>query len=899
MRPTRGEIKALDSCQPITLAEATAAGATVVTVNNRLARYLLARDDAEQAAKGPGVWPTPQILPLNAWLHERINDALDQGLLDRVPLSAPQERLVWEQVIRSRADARELLQPAAAARAAQRALGLCHDWLLEEAELRRWAGPETETFLAWRRAFERRCRDQGWFSGSESTGRLARLIRAGDMDVPGPLVLAGFDEFNPALQQMLSGLAARGCRPRLLVPPPGPPVTVRRCVADEPEHELRLAAHWARARLQAVPTARVGIVAPDLQDRHRRLRRIFTEVLHPDAPWRSGGDPDPQFNLSLGLPLSDFPVVRDALLALRLSGGPHPHAEYAALLRSPYLGGGQSEHAARAELDARLRRDGRPVLDRQRLSARAAVGRASCPDLRQRLTNIGERLAECGAKASSSTWAPRLLALLGDWGWPGERRLDSREFQQAGRFRRLIDEFAALDGVLPRLGFDRAVQQLERLAAESLYQPESGDAPIQVLGILEAGGQRFDHLWLLGLDDQTWPAAAAPDPLLPAGLQHRLGMPHASARRELDFADRVTGQLLQSGGEVVVSHARRDADRELGPSPLIAHLVPAEPPVSSGAEAVAGPVTADTAIEAVGDLVAPPSAERLGGGTDLLASQSACPFRAVAGHRLQARPLEEISHAPDPAMLGDQVHRILAAIWQGLGDQAALLALGAEALRARVQTAVESVLNEARHDRPDLYPPAFAVLERDRLMELIESWLAFERDRPPFRVERIEQREEIELGGLRLRVRADRIDQTELGELIVIDYKTGAGARVPDWLGERIGEPQVPLYASHLHQTGRAVGAAVIARVRIDDRAGFAGLSHRDGQLPGVKTFRTDDRHPDWATLLEHWHRGLLSLAAEIGAGRADPTPSPEVCRYCPYPSLCRVAELIEEDGDV
>jgi probable DNA repair protein len=465
----------------------------------------------------------------------------------------------------------------------------------------------------------------------------------------------------------------------------------------------------------------------------------------------------------------------------------------------------------------------------------------------------------------------------------------------------------------------QATQALERLAADSPFQPESGGAPIQILGMLEAGGQDFDHLWLLGLDDQTWPAPAAPDPLLPAQLQRRLGMPHASAQRELDFARGLTEQLLAAAPEVIVSYARRDGDRELGPSPLIAGLPEQGPPVDSPDQAPMGespepwnaPWNAprseswnecwgepsSTPTETIIDTVAPAPDRQLGGGTDLLASQSACPFKAVASHRLRARPLDEVSHAPDPGMLGDQVHKILAALWQRLGNQAGLLASDPTELRTLIDDSVAAVLNEARRDRPDLYREGFTELEHRRLDELIERWLDHERSRPPFGVRQIERREEIELGGLELRVRADRIDVTDAGELIVIDYKTGAAARSTDWLNERLGEPQVPLYATHLQQNGETVAVAALARVRIDDRAGFVGLSERADQFPGVKAFEPDDRHPDWAALLAHWRDGLLALADEVRAGRADPTPSVEACRYCPYPSLCRLADWPEDDS--
>ena len=54
----------------------------------------------------------------------------------------------------------------------------------------------------------------------------------------------------------------------------------------------------------------------------------------------------------------------------------------------------------------------------------------------------------------------------------------------------------------------------------------------------------------------------------------------------------------------------------------------------------------------------------------------------------------------------------------------------------------------------------------------------------------------------------------------------------------------------------------------------------------------------DWGHTVAHWQRALATLAAEVVDGRADPTPSPETCEYCPLGPLCRVAELTGEAAD-
>ena len=78
------------------------------------------------------------------------------------------------------------------------------------------------------------------------------------------------------------------------------------------------------------------------------------------------------------------------------------------------------------------------------------------------------------------------------------------------------------------------------------FQVEDEGAPVQVMGMLEAAGLRFDHLWIMGLHDETLPAPANPNPFLPSALQRQHHLPHSSAARELEFASTMMDRLLGS-----------------------------------------------------------------------------------------------------------------------------------------------------------------------------------------------------------------------------------------------------------------------------------------------------------------------------------------------------------------
>ena len=73
-------------------------------------------------------------------------------------------------------------------------------------------------------------------------------------------------------------------------------------------------------------------------------------------------------------------------------------------------------------------------------------------------------------------------------------------------WRELLKEFSALDVVTGPLSYHTAATRLRELAAGTNFQPRDPGAPVQIMGVLEAAGSRFDALWILGATDQTWPA---------------------------------------------------------------------------------------------------------------------------------------------------------------------------------------------------------------------------------------------------------------------------------------------------------------------------------------------------------------------------------------------------------
>ena len=132
--------------------------------------------------------------------------------------------------------------------------------------------------------------------------------------------------------------------------------------------------------LEHGPEVRIGIVVPELAALRGQLERVFDDVLTPAAALPAQASPRP-YNLSLGPPLLEWPVIQAAFTALELGRGSLPIEPLSALLRSPFTAGAEREMSRRALLELRLRALREPLvhlstLARQARTAGGAAGEA-------------------------------------------------------------------------------------------------------------------------------------------------------------------------------------------------------------------------------------------------------------------------------------------------------------------------------------------------------------------------------------------------------------------------------------------------------------------------------------------------------------------------------------------
>lgn len=839
---------------------ALADGATVSTAGRRLARVMIREFHTTQTGRGHRTWAHPDILPLDGFLDRAWREWLWSSTNGESPLllNDLQEQALWDRIIRESPAGDSLLQIPETARVAMRTWRLVLEYRLPiDGSFE--ASEDSAAFAGWSREFRRLCRTNGWLERARRSDFLRERIACGELAAPRQVLAAGFDEMTPQQAEFFEALG--GCT-RISPATRGASVK-QRCMRDSSD-EIRGAAAWARRLLQSNPQAQIGvIVAPDLARSRKTIERIFRESLDDGA------------HLSVGPPLGDYPMIHTAVLLLELANGALPLSRIGMLLRSPFLSGGEDERSRRALLDVKLRNKGPWEIGIRALYDTAVT----CSQLQRVLRRVEKKLMTTGREQTPSEWSRDATELLEAFGWPGDRSLSSDEFQLMAAWREVLAGLASLDFTARVMTLAQVIDWLRQICAITPFQPEDQGAPVQVMGMLEAVGLTFDHLWILGLHDEAVPASANPDPFLPARLQREYNLPHSSAARELEFASALITRLLRSSPDIVLSYPQREGDRALAPSPVVAW----NDWPDTGSEAASDrwiEQRAAPAFETIADESGPGLAEGAsGGGASLFKDMAACPFRAFARHRLGARPLEDPNLGLSYRDRGSTVHRALEFVWRELGSHARLTELSGEDLQSLIAQGADIAAAA-------LGPGIGRDLEKRRLQKLLSEWLEIEKTRAPFVVTGLEAERLATISGVQVKLRADRVDQLPDGREIILDYKTGQ-LKSDAWDGDRPAEPQLPLYCV---TNEHAVAGASFAVVRTGD-VRFRGLTSPGADLPDMSKMTIAPPLP-FDRQVDAWRRVLNRLAANYRMGRAEVAPKPDACDNCGLRAFCRIREV-------
>ncbi len=827
----------------------------VLTPNNRLRHKILEAWGQYQQQQGYKSWLAPNVYSLEQWINQQWETLQTQAYPDteKVVINNEQQRIIWENITRDCG----LMQTERIANDALAAYRLLEQWNLSiNAELKRQLNP---TFIQWSQQYQQQLAQLQMITPETRYRIITQALSDNVVARWQSVYLLAFDDILPAINALLNQ-ATDNIETIDFSQKQQSETLVQRVECDNTIEEIRAAARWAHQLLQEEDATqlRIGIIIPTLISQRDQVLSIFAAELEPQYYHNDTEAYTLPFNISAGTPLAETPFIAATLQLLLLQHSQWDSECICQCLLSPFWGKYSEEIHARSSLVKKLR-------SLCRLTISATTVRELADEILYPYFALPRHKNSSISPTNQlpSAWVTHFLDQLEQLQWPGERTPNSHEYQQTQLWYQLLEKFSQLDTVLGKISQNTAINNLRVMAQQLPFQAKVDDSPIQVLGILEGTGLTFTHCWIMGMDQQSWPPTAKPNPVLPIDLQRKYNMPHSSSLRELAYAQSLTENYRHCASHIIFSSAVFNEDNEqvLEASLLIKDI----PVVDVDSETQVSNTLNDWQIQLKNsqqlDLIDCQKAPKyndphLSGGTGLLKAQSHNPFDAFIRYRVNAKPYETASNGFSTIEKGNIMHRSLAYIWRKLRTQEALLNSDQQQLYALINEATHLSITHIQKKRPQELSLTLCTIESERQQYIIQQWLEFEKCRPTFSVVAIEEAQKIIFNNNTLDIRIDRVDQLADGSFLIIDYKT-ATSSTNHWQGERLRDPQLPLYA--LTYNGDVSGIS-FATINVEEQKFYGNSRNDEQQKQGIKA-------TDWDTIQQHWQRLLIQLMEEFQQG--------------------------------
>jgi probable DNA repair protein len=611
--------------------------------------------------------------------------------------------------------------------------------------------------------------------------------------------------------------------------------------------EILSAAKWAKNINDAHPLKNIAIVCPTLNSEHHQIKSIFDTVFG-DTLTEVG---QKSYNISLGLPLTEYPLIRHIIAILELSGQLQNNRintkTLNAVITSPYIAFAEEEQSARALLVNRV------------LSFSKVFFKFSTLEKYLDKTPKLKALIKLSIKQTSKNkqpydqWLVDFDTHLQVWGLVTNRTLSSTEYQLFNKYQQASSELNCMAQTSDKINASHAILDLKKWLSQVVFQAQSAKTPIQILGSLEAEGLYFDAAWVLGMTDNFLPMPLNSPRFIPSSIAQQHQIPHSSFALIAKDAQDTLNNLINLADAVIFSYAKTHFGNEQRPSPLL----------TFNTENSALKHTYQSApLNTLADAKATPLKDKqVRNGVGILKDQMACEFKGFA-QRLNTRIFDDPHIGLDRKEQGKIVHCALQYFYQEITSQAELLALD----EIQLDTLVQEKINDAIQYYAE---SGFKNNEKIRISTIIHRFIKTDKKREAFTVLSTEKSIDVDISGLKFTTRLDRLDEIEGGDKIIFDYKIG-NPYISDWQGEAIKEPQLPIYAV------------------TNDTQGIAFIQLNADKISTKGIFRSE-KTSEWNAQIDHWQEILENASNTFQNGIATVLPNKTACDYCDFDALCRV----------
>lgn len=830
----------------------------LLTPNERLAREYQFAYDAYQQTQGATGWPTLRCTSLTQYLNTQLKQYKDTVLLaDSEPVGEliQTHALLGHIVQNAPVSTRSIIQVFAAAwQSMQR-----YDIPVDVSE---FATPRMQDFRIWYASVL-----ESLPSDAILPERLGDKLISLDARPARPLILLDFEQLTAVESRYLIYAASHtevlssDLRQKSFTAwEPREKASSVTASSNRPSsealfgfksltEEVAAAADWAHDIKKKQGDACIGIVVPDLAQNYELVQHQCALMLDP-----KNGSLTNAFDLSAGVSLYAQPVWRAAHAFLQ--------AKTTGFTPDACVGFGQSlffQLGCLTDIGQHWPNQFRATVSANRIST-----------LLTQPESLGENI-DLEQKNTFAHWTERAHTLLKCAGWPQEQNLNSVQFQAFQAIERALEAYVLVENSTA-MSFSQAMSLLGSCLQQRLFAPQRLRSDIWVLGLLETTGLSFTHLWVCGMDENSFPGKSLTSPFIPRGVAMQYKVPRSTQADELNFARRQLLHWRSNAKHLRFSYCMSVDDNEQHASPLLDHLETTEGVAPKHPNQVMQHVTLDNYVD---DYGLPLEGNAVNGGTGFLKDQAICPFKAYAQYRLKLRQPIEHADFPNALVRGNLLHDTLFELVRQNSSQTALAKLSA----SDIQRTSKKILQAY----PLQYPPTFVEQEVERITALITRWLEVEAEREPFEALYLEETFTLVLSGLEFRIRIDRVDKVE-EQLFVIDYKTGK-VSLSGLTSTPTTDPQLPAY-SLIDDKVKGVYYAEVRAEPILKGVGDEALTVSGAHINKLAYTWSDQR--------EVWRKELTHLVENIAAGEASVTPTPRACDYCHLHSMCRIGDQNE-----
>lgn len=837
-------------------------------------------------------WLSPNIITLPTWTNivHKNNIAQTKLLLTQV-----QQRQLWLQIAQKQPAYEHLLQQTSIASLLQDAYQLVHHWQISIKNLQQYHDEQTQLFVNCLLTYTKTCKENNW---QDETTLIASICQHPKkyLQIPqNPIAWIGFDQFTPLMINLQKTLSVHTEIHFWNMPEINYAKTL--FVAHDNIEQTNQLCSYIRNVLKKNPKTTIGIVSKNLSEDKTKLSKQITTTLTPNQYLSTQIKENQLLHINCPDLLSSYPLVKWLYHTLEiLEKDSFSLTDAVVFLQNPYWCKDKNHLIINARIQSYLETHGESTTSLQHMLNAVTQQKLKHPQLDfsyqllciQKLIHhqkISQNRKSIHAWVDYTNKCTQILNLP-------NKSFSSISMQIWYKWKYLLEELVKIELISAPILFSEWVTILKQTANQLMFQPDQPQANIELLTPENATGLHFDILWLLDCDSNQWPGKTNSNPFIPLELQRQHLLPSSDPKLYQTQQSTLFKRLSNSGQHIIYSYKKtRDSGEENLISPLLAKLNLSNNSVSTPLSSTLNQQLFNNKLlnfytETHGPTL---DSNQIEIHTYAVKNQLNCAFKGFALNRLNAYPAITPTPGLNPAQRGEIIHQTLQYLFNNIADHQQLCSLNILQQEQILNTSIDKVLAEWSHKKPFALTKKTSALEHTRIYKLVEAWLELEKTRPMFKIHATEASKKVTLGNYTINCRIDRIDSLACGQLLIIDYKTGANSS-NDWFGERPQAPQLPIYTLALRQESVGITYAHLTKQALN----FRGISKQHYDIEGIAAIDTGKRikpdHSCWQKQIQHWESAIVKTLTEYSAGLATLNPhGPITCQQCPCMPLCRI----------